>query len=121
MRIRLLRGKNLKRVELGELLPNHTYEYAPFSFITKDLVNDELGLEVKGPVSQLKEFFIKTSRGNIFLIKPSSWQNSETSGSVQFWKFLSLKDVNLIFDSYTSQEYAWLDINVPPLDFKRKT
>ena len=120
VKVRLLGGKNFKRMELGKLLPNHTYESAPFTFTTKDLANDELELEVKGPISQLEGFFLKTGRDNLFPLKSSSWPSFESHGSVRFWKFLPLKDTSLSVDFYDVQEYVWLDIDVPSLDFKKR-
>lgn len=113
IRLQLLRGKDLKRVELGKLLPNHTYEHGPFKFMTKEFKNDELELEVKGPIGQLKEFSIKTKRGNIFLLKTSSWPGFDTHGSARFWKFLPLDEASVLVAFYQTAEYAWLDIDVP--------
>ncbi len=115
IRIRLLRGKNLKMVELGPIQSEHTYEQAPFNITTGNLVRDDLSLEIKGPVNQINRFLVKTKRGNVFPIKESSWTRSDDHGSVRYWKFLPLSNLTLIAEIYDSVEYTWLDIDVPSL------
>ena len=113
IRIRLLRGKNLKRVELGPIQSEHTYEQSPFNITTGNLSRDDLSLEIKGPVNQINRFLVKTKRGNVFPMKESSWTRSDDHGSVRYWKFLPLSNLTLIAEIYDSVEYTWLDIDVP--------
>jgi len=115
IRIRLLRGKDLKRIELGPIQSEHTYEKAPFIITTGNLGRDDLSLEIKGPVNQINRFLVKTKRGNIFSMKESSWTRSDDHGSVRYWKFLPLSNLTLIAEIYDSVEYTWLDIDVPTL------
>ncbi len=115
IRLRLARGKNLKRVELGPIQPEHTYEKSPFNITTGNLGMGDLSLEIKGPVNQINRFLVKTKRGNVFPMKESSWTRSESQGSVRYWKFLPLNNLTLIADIYDSVEYTWLDVDVPSL------
>ncbi len=115
IRLRLLRGKRLKMVELGPIQPEHTYEQSPFKITTGNLGRDDLSLEIKGPVNQINRFLVKTKRGNVFPIKESSWTRSDDHGSVRYWKFLPLSNLALIAEIYDSVEYTWLDIDVPTL------
>jgi len=73
IRLRLLRGKNLKRVDLGPIQSEHAYEQSPFTITTGNLGRDDLSLEIKGPVNQINRFLIKTRRGNVFAMKESGW------------------------------------------------
>jgi len=115
IRIRLLRGKDLKRVEVGPIQSEHTYEQSPFTITTGNLGRNDLSLEIKGPVNQINRFLVKTKRGNIFTMKESSWTRSDDHGSVRYWKFLPLNNLTLIAEIYDSVEYTWLDIDVPAL------
>ena len=115
IRIRLLRGKGLKRVELGQIQSEHTYEQSPLTITTGNLVRDDLSLEIKGPVNQINRFLVKTKRGNVFPMKESSWTRSDDHGSVRYWKFLPLSNLTLIAEIYGAVEYPWLDIDVPTL------
>ncbi len=114
IRIRLLKGKGLKKVELGQVQSKHTYEKSPFTITTGGLVND-LSLEIKGPVNQINRFLVKTKRGNVFPMKESSWTRSDDHGSVRYWKFLPSSNLTLIAEAYDSVEYTWLDVDVPIL------
>ncbi len=118
IRIRLLKGKNLKRVELGPIQPEHAYEHPPFNITTGNLSRGDLSLEIKGPVNQINRFFVKTKRGNVFPMKETSWTRSDDSGSVRYWKFLPLSNLTLIAEIYDPVEYTWLDINVPTLTLR---
>jgi len=115
IRLRLLRGKRLKMVELGSIQPEHTYEQSPFKITTGNLGRDDLSLEIRGPVNHINRFLVKTKRGNVFPIKESSWTRSDDHGSVRFWKFLPLSNLTLIAEIYDSVEYTWLDVDVPTL------
>ena len=118
IRIRLLRGKDLKRVEVGPIQSEHTYEQSPFTITTGNLGRDDLSLDIKGPVNQINRFLVKTKRGNVFSMKESSWTRSDDRGSVRYWKFLPLSDLTLIAEIYDSVEYTWLDVDVPTLTLK---
>ncbi len=120
IRIRLLRGKALKRIELGTIKPEHTYEQPSFKITTGKLDRDELSLEIKGQVNQVNSFFVKTKRGNVFSIKESSGSRSGDQRSVRYWKFLPLSNLALMADIYNSVEYTWLDVEVPALQLSRE-
>ncbi len=115
LRIRFLRGKSLKRIELGTIKPEHTYEQPTFKITTGNLDRDELSLELKGQVNQINGFLVKTKRGNVFSIKESSGSRSGDQRDIRFWKFLPLSNLTLIAEVYDSVEYAWLDVEVPEL------
>ncbi|MCP4267693.1 MAG: hypothetical protein GY777_19360 [Candidatus Brocadiaceae bacterium] len=115
IRTRLLSGKDLKRVELGQIKPEHTYELPPFKITTGNLSMGDLSLEIKGPVNRINRFLVKTKRENVFFIKESSWTRSDDHGSVRYWKFLPLNNLTLIAEIYDSVEYTWLDVDVPEL------
>ncbi len=116
IRIRLLRGKALKRIELGTIKPEHTYEQPSFKITTGKLERDELSLDIKGQVNQINRFLVKTKRGNVFSIEESSWSRSGDQRSVRYWKFLPLTNLTLIAEVYDSVEYTWLDVDVPKLE-----
>ncbi len=115
IRIRLLRGKNLHRVDLGPIRSEHTYEQPPFTITTGNLDREDLSLEIKGPVNQINRFLVKTKRGNLFPIKESSWTRGGDHGTVRYWKFLPLRNLALSAEIYDSVEYTWLDVEVPKL------
>ncbi|VAX34796.1 hypothetical protein MNBD_UNCLBAC01-100, partial [hydrothermal vent metagenome] len=110
LRVRLLSGINLKRVDLGLLVSNQTYEAGPFVLTIKNLSNNTLSLEVRGPMRQLQNYFIKTRRGNVFPIKSSNSSNLDDRGTVGFWENYPLEGAGLIIEFYESSKPVWLDL-----------
>lgn len=120
LRVRLLRGKDSKRIEIGGIVSGGRSEPAPFKFTINEITNGGFSMDISGPIARIDKFLIKTKRGNVFPLNPSGWPGFDTHGNAIFPKFLPLENAALLVDSYDFFEYVWLDIDVPKLDFRQK-
>lgn len=119
VRIRLVRGQDLNRVELGSIQPNHTYEHNGLKLTTGEIDRGGLSLDIAGPIYQLDDVLVKTKRGNVFpLDVSSSSSRSDDQLSARYWEFLPLNELTLLADIYDSSDYVWLDVVLPKMDLK---